>query len=288
MRSACMPPVLFCLQEIHAVQENIQRLYHCTDFNAMRGIITNGEIWLWNLRRMNDSQEMQYFIRELKRAVKKLLDPAEHERLEAMFCENLKDFDKLSSFASCFSEYSDDAAQWARYAKNGMGVCIAFNKDLLSLIGEAGHAPLCRVNYSRSCDDMGIVQELAELVRTPASPERIKETFNRLVSSSPLFKHPSFISEKEYRLVSLPYELESHLGSPHFFVEETNIKKYYVLNLRAVCSQLGRNYAELFEEICIGPQARVTEEVLSDYFVATGMSELCGKIRLSECPLRRF
>ena len=31
------------------------KLYHYTDFNAMRGIITNGEIWLWNLRRMNDS-----------------------------------------------------------------------------------------------------------------------------------------------------------------------------------------------------------------------------------------
>ena len=45
-------------------------LYHYTDFNAMRGIIVNGEIWLWNLRRMNDSQEMEYFIKELKAAVR--------------------------------------------------------------------------------------------------------------------------------------------------------------------------------------------------------------------------
>lgn len=268
--------------------QDITRLYHYTDFNAMRGIITNGEIWLWNLRRMNDSQEMQYFILELQRAVKKLLEPEEFARLEALLGENMKDFDKLSSFAASFSEYADDAAQWSRYAKNGMGVCIAFNKELLSRIGETGHAPLCKVNYSRSCDDLGIVQELAELVRSPSSQERITETFNRLVSSSPLFKHPSFISEKEYRLVSLPSERELHLGAPRFFVEETNIKKYYVLNLRAVCSQLGRDYAELFEEIRIGPQARVTAEVLSDYFVATGMQELCGKIRLSECPLRRF
>ena len=48
-------------------------LYHYTDFNAMRGIIINGEIWLWNLRRMNDSQEMQYFVKELKAAVKNQL-----------------------------------------------------------------------------------------------------------------------------------------------------------------------------------------------------------------------
>ncbi len=270
-------------------------LYHYTDFNAMRGIITNGEIWLWNLRRMNDSQEMQYFIKELKIAVKKQLLQNEYECMERTFSENLKNFDKLSSYAACFSEYSDDAAQWARYAKNGMGVCIAFNKKLLAKIGEAGHAPLCKVNYSRNCDDLSIVKEMAQLIKKIAananplpSAEKIHEVFNRLVTSSPLFKHPSFISEKEYRLVSLPYNVNEYLGDPHFFVEETNIKKYYILNLKNVCKPLGIKYADLFEEICIGPQARVTPEVLSDYFASTGMNELCKKIKISECPLRRF
>ncbi len=273
-------------------------LYHYTDFNAMRGIITNGEIWLWNLRRMNDSQEMQYFIKELKIAVKKRLSQEEAACMDSLFAENLKDFDSLSSYAACFSEYADDAAQWARYAKNGMGVCIAFNRELLAQIGEAGHAPLCQVNYSSSCDDMEIVQELCQLIkdctkegsvksRSPLS-EKINEFFNRLITSSPLFKHPSFISEKEYRLVSLPYRVSEYLGEPHFFVEETNIKKYYVLNLRKVCELLCRPYSELFEEICIGPQARVTREVLADYFAATGIPELREKIKISECPLRRF
>ncbi|MCR4735862.1 MAG: DUF2971 domain-containing protein [Treponema sp.] len=274
-------------------------LYHYTDFNAMRGIISNGEIWLWNLRRMNDSQEMQYFIKELKIAVKKLLSAEEANCMDCLFEENLKDFNSLSSYAACFSEYADDAAQWARYAKNGMGVCIAFNSRLLSQIGEAGHAPLCKVNYSKTCDDLGIVKELAELIkdytknkdlqeRQNPSSERIHDVFNRLITSSPLFKHPSFISEKEYRLVSLPYNVNEYLGQPHFFVEETNIKKYYILNLKNVCKSLGRNYSDLFEEICIGPQARVTKEVLSDYFLATNMSQLCGKIKISECPLKRF
>ncbi|MCR4954201.1 MAG: DUF2971 domain-containing protein [Treponema sp.] len=289
--------------------KNLNTLYHYTDFNAMRGIITNGEIWLWNLRRMNDSQEMQYFIKELKIAVKKQLCPNEYECMEELFTENLRDFNSLSSYAACFSEYADDAAQWARYAKNGMGVCIAFNKELLAKIGNAGHAPLCKVNYSRNCDDLEIAKEIANLIKeetsakssstvtdsaatktSPASSgeQKIHETFNRLITSSPLFKHPSFISEKEWRLVSLPYNVNEYLGSPHFFVEETNIKKYYILNLRSVCKELGFSYADLFEEICIGPQARVTKEVLTDYFDSTGMKELCGKIKMSECPLRRF
>ena len=89
----------------------MENLYHYTDFNAMRGIITNGEIWLWNLRRMNDSQEMQYFIKELKIAVKKRIEASLYPKLEELFQENLKDFDKLSSYASCFSEYADDAAE---------------------------------------------------------------------------------------------------------------------------------------------------------------------------------
>ncbi len=267
---------------------NVQRLYHYTDFNAMRGIITNGEIWLWNLRRMNDSQEMMYFINELKIAVKKQLSAQYEDKVEELFAENLKDFDKLSSYASCFSEYADDASQWARYAKNGMGVCIAFNGELLSLIGEAAHTPLYKVNYSKNCDDLEIVKELAELITNRPAPEKIRATFSRLVSSSPLFKHPSFISEKEYRLVSLPGESGNYLGEPHFFVEETNIKKYYILKLKNECEKLGKNYPDLFEEICIGPQARVTKEVLADYFETTGTPSLCDKIKLSECPLRRF
>ncbi len=272
------------------MSDTLERLYHYTDFNAMRGIITNGEIWLWNLRRMNDSQEMQYFVRELKSAVKKKLNATEQAELEKLFAENLKDFEKLSSYASCFSEYSDDASQWARYAKNGLGVCIAFNRELLSRVGEAGHAPLCRVNYSKSCDDHPIVQDLIFLAKNShaASAAQIRETFNLLVTSSPLFKHPSFISEKEYRLVSLPYNVNEFLGEPHFFVEETNIKKYYILNLRRVCAELSIPYANLFEEIQIGPAARVTVEVLADYFASTNMAELCDKIKLSECPLRRF
>lgn len=273
-------------------------LYHYTDFNAMRGIITNGEIWLWNLRRMNDSQEMKYFIRELKVTVKKRLSPEESACMDLLFAENLKDFDSLSSYAACFSEYADDAAQWARYAKNGMGVCIAFNRGLLAQIGDAGHAPLCQVNYAGSCDDMPVVQELCELIRecvhagsrkdeAPLSG-KISEFFNRLITSSPLFKHPSFISEKEYRLVSLPYNVNEYLGEPRFFVEETNIKKYYVLNLRTVCKSLGHSYSELFEQVCISPQARVTRDVLADYFASTGIPELRDKIKISECPLRRF
>ena len=162
----------------------MENLYHYTDFNAMRGIITNGEIWLWNLRRMNDSQEMQYFIKELKLAVKNQIKPSDYQKMEQLFDINLKNFDKLSSYASCFSEYADDAAQWSRYSKNGQGVCIAFNKELLK--------------------------------------------------------------------------------------------------------KIGYKYSDLFNEVCIGPQARVTKDVLADYFESTGMKDLCDKIKLSECPLRRF
>ncbi len=264
-------------------------LYHYTDFNAMRGIIMNGEIWLWNLRRMNDSQEMSYFIKELKCAVKNHISSDLYAKMDILFSENLKDFDTMSSYASCFSEYADDAAQWARYGKNGMGVCIAFNKSLLEKIGEAGHAPLCRVNYSRDIGNLDIVKDLASAISSDSMDDaRIQEIFNTLISSSPLFKHPSFISEKEYRLVSLPHRGNEYLGEPHFFVEETNIKKYYILRLRDVCTSLRIDYEDLFNEICIGPQARVTKSVLADYFSSSGMNGLCSKIKLSECPLRRF
>ncbi len=273
--------------------QNIKLLYHYTDFNAMRGIISNGEIWLWNLRRMNDSQEMQYFIKQLKRAVKNQLSEELYSKTDALFDENLKDFNSLSSYASCFSEYSDDAAQWARYGKNGMGVCIAFDKEMLAKIGEESHTPLCQVNYASNVEELEVVKELSDLIKNlkddsvTENKDIIRELFHRLVNSSPLFKHPSFISEKEYRIVTLPTEKE-YLGKPHFFIEETNIKKYFILNLRDVCKKLGFEYVDLFKEICIGPQALVTKDILSDYFESEGVGKLSDKIKYSECPLRRF
>ncbi len=265
-------------------------LYHYTDFNAMRGIICKGEIWLWNLRRMNDSQEMAYFVKELNLAVKALVGPELEPRVDALFEENLRDFEHLNSYAACFSEYADDASQWARYAKGGMGVCIAFDKELLSRIGEAGHAPLCQVSYSPCCANMEIAKEFASVIKEgdENDSQRVQTLFNSLINSSPLFKHPSFISEKEYRLVSVPGNASEFLGNAHYFIEETNIKKYYILNLKNVCASLGIPYEDVFCEICIGPQARVTREVLSDYFADSGMSALCSRIKISECPLRRF
>lgn len=266
-------------------------LYHYTDFNAMSGIISNGEIWLWNLRRMNDAQEMQYFINQLKKNVKTLLPQEFHIKAEQLFEENLKDFSKLSSYAACFSEYADDAAQWARYGKNGMGVCIAFDMELLAKVGEESHTPLCKVNYAANTEELEIVKELSELIQqdtTETNKEKIAGIFNSLVNSSPLFKHPSFISEKEYRIVSLPDTTNEYLGNPHFYIEETNIKKYYILKLRDVCQKIGIPYTDLFKEICIGPQARVTKDVLADYFSSIGTPELSQKIKISECPLRRF
>ena len=139
--------------------------------------------------------------------------------------------------------------------------------------------------------DIYQMQEVATGLATGANSnesEQIRSIFNKLITSSPLFKHPSFISEKEYRLVSLPNDIEKHLGKPHFFVEEDNIKKYYILKLREVCKNLGYEYSDLFKGIIIGPQAKVTVEVLADFFAENGMAELCPRIKISECPLRRF
>lgn len=268
-------------------------LYHYTDFNAMRGIISNGEIWLWNLRRMNDCQEMQYYINQLKCAVQNRLPKKLHSQTDSIFAKYLKDFNSLSSYASCFSEFSDDAAQWARYGKNGMGVCIAFDMELLSKIGKECHTPLCKVNYSSNVEESEDVKLISKMIilmnkkTEQVNENKVRELFNNLINSSPLFKHPSFISEKEYRLVSLPTK-NALLGKPHFYIEETNIKKYYILNLRNACNKLGVHYVELFKEICIGPQARVTKDILADYFIESCVPELKDRIKTSECPLRRF
>ncbi len=38
-----------------------QYLYHYTSFDALEGMLVNKEIWLGNLKFMNDRLEMMYF-----------------------------------------------------------------------------------------------------------------------------------------------------------------------------------------------------------------------------------
>ncbi|MCI9557580.1 MAG: DUF2971 domain-containing protein [Lawsonibacter sp.] len=268
-------------------------LYHYTDFQALDGILRCAQLRVNNVLRMNDSAEMRHFMGGLCAAIAQRLeqegDPGGAGQVRALFREELRK--EYSAFAACFSFHRDDAAQWERYGNRGRGVCIAFQRELLQNMA-AGGLSLQTVFYQSSMAGHPMVEVFCRLARAggPLSGEdpRVRRAMRDAWACSVAFKHPSFSSEYEMRLVVSPFEREDFDVRPCYHVSQERIKKYYPLDLRSMCRSAGIGLEDLITELIIGPDSTQSAAILQDYLRDNGLHTLAQRVCLSECPLRRL
>jgi len=265
--------------------------YHYTDFQALDGILRCAELRVNNVLRMNDSAEMRHFMCRLSSAIVKRLGAAgeaEHARaVETLFQEELRK--EYSAYAACFSFRRDDAAQWERYGNRGRGVCIAFQGELLRRMA-VGPLSLHTVFYEDDMTGHPMVDRFCGLVRckevlSGGDPD-VRLAMREAWACSVAFKHPSFSSEDEVRLVASPFGNGAFNMKPCYHVTKERIKKYYPLDLREMCGRLGAELENLVAEIIIGPESTQSRVMLQDYLHDQGLGELAERVSLSDCPLR--
>ena len=187
-------------------------LYHYTDFAAFDGIIRCAELRLNNILNMNDASEMRLFMNGICKAViNRLGMDTESEKIrktEAFFQKEMAEEFHYSAYAACFSRYRDDAAQWERYGHLGQGVCIAFPESLMQKMVD-GVASLREVYYQEDMREHPLVDAFYQLIRGSKrfseNLPRLQELMNDAWVQSAAFKHPSFASEREFRLVVSPF-----------------------------------------------------------------------------------
>lgn len=268
-------------------------LYHYTDFAAFDGIIRLAELRLNNILNMNDAAEMRLFMNGICNAVMEKLVDCTHPEIirdtEKFFQKEMKQEFHYSAYAACFSKYRDDASQWERYGHLGQGVCIAFHEDLMQkMIG--GPVFLQEVYYQVDMHGHPLVDEffnaIKESNRFEDSLPSVKKLMNNAWVQSAAFKHPSFSSEREFRLVVSPFISHEFAIEPKYHVSMERIKKYYPLDLNKACGKLGMHLSDLIGEIIIGPTSSQSLPILQDYLDDCGLNVLKSKISLSECPLR--
>lgn len=269
-------------------------LYHYTDFAAFDGIIRCAELRLNNILNMNDASEMRLFMNGICKAVaEKLSLDDEIEKIrktEAFFRKELEEEFHYSAYAACFSKYRDDAAQWERYGHFGQGVCIAFHEDLMQkMVG--GVVSLQEVNYQKDMHEHPLVNEFYKLIKEPKTfsdnLSRLQDLMNAAWVQSAAFKHPSFASEREFRLVVSPFISNEFAVEPKYHVSMERIKKYYPLDLNRMCSKLNMHLSDLVGEIIIGPTSSQSLPILQDFLADCGLNVLRDRISMSDCPLRK-
>lgn len=272
-------------------QQQRKILYHYTDFQAVDGILRCAQLRVNNVLTMNDSAEMRHFMNRLRTAISERLVhdgySAQAGQLQALFAQEMKK--EYSAFAACFSFHRDDAAQWERYGNRGRGVCVAFRREYLQRIAR-GALSLQAVFYQDDMTGHPMMERFCGLVRDGAelsgeNPD-LREAMRDAWACSVSFKHPSFSTEYEMRLVVSPFEQDNFGVQPCYHITKERIKKYYPLDLLAMCGEIGIGMEDLVAEIIIGPDSTQSMAIFQDYLRDNGLHGLVDRVSLSDCPLR--
>lgn len=203
-----------------------ETLYHYCSLDTFLKIIGNRTLWLSDIGKSNDSQELKWLKNECHARILKAQigflkqhkdDPETTYDIEAMeqiadFAKSVSQVDVYKSWAICFSEARDMLSQWRGYANDGAGVCIGFKREYLE---EFGHVfdefqtrfllGLKQVDYSPEGIDKFFesTTKLNQFGKCKNAEEMAESLLSAVVSAAKnaaYYKNPCFSEEREWRL----------------------------------------------------------------------------------------
>lgn len=258
-------------------------LYHYTTFEALDGILSNKEIWLGNLRYMNDRSELTHLIDLIYQA---LIDdlPNCAKQIDELFITQKKRFEGKTSYAFSLSTSFDDASQWDRYANGGRGVCIKFNEGKLRECIE-GFASLQKVFYGKDAHkhqakallEMYLLHN--DLCGQFAS---VDELFENVWYATIAHKHSSFSVESEIRICAWPFLKKIKIDSLKYVTGDKGLREYYPIKLG---DDLLNDMHDYIEEIWLGPKSGVDKNLFFRYLQKKQKGSEKISIKESNCPL---
>lgn len=196
------------------------RLYHYTSPAGLLGIVTSDSLWVSDARYLND-------VRELKQAgtvINHVLRKKKRAKLDHMDLYALLSIDSfgrnwrplLRANIASLSEERDLLSQWRAYCRSG-GFAVGFaTRNLRRALSKQGYtlAP-CIYDAKKQREIIDMCVEVAlSANRTcigagysvDGSGEQASVVFAALAASyAPLFKHPSFSEEREWRVIPRPH-----------------------------------------------------------------------------------
>ncbi|HEY6140906.1 MAG TPA: DUF2971 domain-containing protein [Thermoanaerobaculia bacterium] len=214
-------------------------LYHYTDLNGARSIISDNDLWLTNSRYSNDEEEITHGYRVAKKVIEEAkLGANPHPEWLPYLSEVAKLVEKPADegvYICCFCKFDNLLSQWRGYAASGNGVSIQFHPPGFGYIAGpdspvGGLMRLWRVLYEEK-DQRDI---LSKALRFPfdnglADPieTRAQRAADAITFFIPTFKNRDFMGEEEWRLIFTPPPAWS--VKPRFRVARNMLVPYYTL-----------------------------------------------------------
>lgn len=192
-------------------------LFHYTNPVGLHGILTNREIWATSIHYLNDSSEFLHAV-EIARCQTILAEDLMEDELEILAINEMRSrLEKINHhrvFVVSFSEDSDRLSQWRAYCGTG-GYSIGFESKALISRSEMSKYSLHKCIYDEKLQEQTVKDAINLCIKPLKDQEKVKnhepgKLLERIalffvlliLHLAPLFKHPGFEEEREWRLVS--------------------------------------------------------------------------------------
>lgn len=189
-------------------------VFHYTSQSGLVGIIKDSKVWATSICYMNDAREFNYARQLLHDTVISLV-PSDNEpfaRLLPFLKPSPSTWDVFPDiFVFSLSEQSDRLGLWRAYAGGTSGYSIGFSTRELTAAAESAGFTLVKCTYDLR-EQKELISRLIDDTRVwvnsfGASDAHMLEDIGRsfweaFVILAARIKHPSFIEENEWRLVS--------------------------------------------------------------------------------------
>lgn len=283
-------------------------LYHYCSLQTFQSIIENRSIWLSDISKSNDAQELNWMHNQcifhvLKVSVEYLKKMEEAGRLDLVRSNYYENIEKLQNYvkppimsktwAFCLTEKKDDLGQWRGYADDGSGVAIGFKSGTFEAIDAICHfinqdqdIYFRKVKYSKKDIEHFFYEHLGlKNVSVDYTPDEIIELLEKATFSAiwnaPFFKNFAFKEEKEWRLAfttsfstlfdgNIPglTEKNEKLDNPF------HSRYGYIVKNQDLVSHIEIGFdsmAKCLSSITIGPKSKLTVVDLKLYLISQGI-----------------
>ena len=190
-----------------------KQLYHYTDLEAVKGILTSKSLWLSKFTSTNDISEIQLAIEHFTDFVNKAAREvdAEEAGLLREAASRFRDFRRTHICLASFCEERDLLSQWRSYGNDGRGIALGFSSQSLAALAKHHGLNVYRCVYAPR-EHRRIAADLVEMLlgsyrrgkpRTPAKRAALLDQFHELfLHVAPVIKDHKFGEEREWRLIS--------------------------------------------------------------------------------------
>jgi hypothetical protein len=201
-------------------------LYHYTTIQGLQGIVESQCLWASDVRYMNDSAELKYIVSMFRERITQLDKHTDFLYQFVDWIENRMTNGHMV-FAASFRANGNLLSQWRGYSRVGKGISIGFKSVELLALAKQGHFQLGRCIYQKE-RQISIIDQVIDALITMnlenLGNTEVENIFGEIEADmlriAALFKHPSFVEEDEWRIVS-PV-ITDYLASPVKFRESTS------------------------------------------------------------------